>query len=94
MFEKFEKYWSEFSLILAIVVILDSHYKLQFVDWSYKKFYENDSYEFQRVKDNLFSLMMNILMLPKLSRLLVVVSHRLLVILTIKLMMRDPISWL
>ena len=56
MFEKFEKYWSEFSLILAIAVILDPRYKLQFVDWSYKKFYGNDSYEFQRVKDNLFSL--------------------------------------
>ena len=51
----FEKYWSEFSLILAIDVILDSHSKLQFVDWSYKKLYENDSNKFQRVKDNLFS---------------------------------------
>ena len=56
MFEKFEKYWSEFSLILAIAMILDPRYKLQFVDWSYKKLYRNDSYEFERVKDNLFSL--------------------------------------
>ena len=56
MFEKFEKYWFEFSLILAIAVILDPRYKLQFVDWSYKKLYRNDSYEFERVKDNLFSL--------------------------------------
>ena len=56
MFAKFEKYWSEFSLILAIAVILDPRYKLQFVDWSYKKLYGNDSYEFQRVKDTLFSL--------------------------------------
>ena len=42
-------------MILAIAVILDPRYKLQFMDWSYKKFYGNDSYEFQRVKDNLFS---------------------------------------
>ncbi|KAB2608159.1 zinc finger BED domain-containing protein RICESLEEPER 2-like [Pyrus ussuriensis x Pyrus communis] len=30
----FEKYWSEYSLILAVVVILDPRYKLEFVEMS------------------------------------------------------------
>ncbi|XP_021834815.1 zinc finger BED domain-containing protein RICESLEEPER 3-like [Prunus avium] len=32
---KFEKYWSEYSLILAIAIILDPRYKLHFVEWAY-----------------------------------------------------------
>ena len=51
----FEKYWSECSLILAITVVLDPRYKLQFVDWSYKKFYGNDSNKFQTVHINFAS---------------------------------------
>ena len=31
MFNEFEKYWFEFYFILIIAVILDSHYKLQFI---------------------------------------------------------------
>ncbi|OMO79155.1 hypothetical protein COLO4_24531 [Corchorus olitorius] len=38
MFAKFEKYWSDFSLILAIAVTLDPRYKLQFVEYSYQTF--------------------------------------------------------
>ncbi|XP_019189244.1 PREDICTED: zinc finger BED domain-containing protein RICESLEEPER 2-like [Ipomoea nil] len=56
MFAKFEKYWSAFSLILAIAVILDPRYKIHFVDWSYKKLYGHDSMEFKKVKESLFSL--------------------------------------
>nr|GMC60524.1 putative Zinc finger, BED-type [Ipomoea batatas] len=56
MFAKFEKYWSAFSLILAIAVILDPRYKIHFVDWSYKRLYGHDSMEFKKVKDSLFSL--------------------------------------
>ncbi|XP_019199709.1 PREDICTED: zinc finger BED domain-containing protein RICESLEEPER 1-like [Ipomoea nil] len=56
MFAKFEKYWFAFSLILAIAVILDPHYKIHFVDWSYKKLYGHDSMEFKKVKESLFSL--------------------------------------
>lgn len=55
MFEKFEKYWSEFSLILAIAVILDPRYKIQFVEWSYNKLYGHDS-RVKKVRDALFSL--------------------------------------
>lgn len=57
MIVKFEKYWSEFSLILAIAVVVDPRYKLQFVDWCYKKIYGfSNSVEFLRVKDKLFSI--------------------------------------
>nr|GMC86818.1 zinc finger BED domain-containing protein RICESLEEPER 2-like [Ipomoea batatas] len=56
MFAKFEKYWSAFSLILAIAVILDPRYKIHFVDWSYKRLYGHDSMEFKKVKESLFSL--------------------------------------
>lgn len=32
MYSKFEKYWCEYNIILAIVVILDPRYKVQFVE--------------------------------------------------------------
>lgn len=54
---KFEKYWSEFSVALAIAVIFDPHYKLQFVDFSYKMLYGNHcSHEFLTAREKLFSL--------------------------------------
>ena len=37
MYAKFTKYWSEFSLILAIAVVLDPCFKMQFVEFSYMK---------------------------------------------------------
>ncbi|XVF29147.1 hypothetical protein REPUB_Repub15cG0094700 [Reevesia pubescens] len=42
MLDKFDKYWSTFSLTLALAVILDPRYKLQFVEWSYTKLYGMD----------------------------------------------------
>ncbi|WOL05521.1 hypothetical protein Cni_G14250 [Canna indica] len=56
MLAKFAKYWSEFSVILSIAVILDPRYKLQFVDWSYKKLYGSHSREFETIQNKLFSL--------------------------------------
>ncbi|XP_060675775.1 zinc finger BED domain-containing protein RICESLEEPER 2-like [Ziziphus jujuba] len=57
MLKKFEKYWSEFSLILTIAVVVDPRYKLQFVDWCYRKIYgASGSSEFIRVKSKLFSI--------------------------------------
>ncbi|XP_062103715.1 zinc finger BED domain-containing protein RICESLEEPER 4-like [Humulus lupulus] len=39
MTEKFEKYWKDFSIILAIAVVLDPRYKFNFVDYAYTKVY-------------------------------------------------------
>ena len=39
MYEKFSKYWSEYSMILAMAVVLDPRYKLQYVEFTYKKLY-------------------------------------------------------
>ena len=52
----FEKYWSKYNLILAIVVILDLRYKIQCVEWGYTKFFGKDSFEFKRVHNTLISL--------------------------------------
>uniref|UniRef100_A0A2N9IUQ0 hAT-like transposase RNase-H fold domain-containing protein n=1 Tax=Fagus sylvatica TaxID=28930 RepID=A0A2N9IUQ0_FAGSY len=57
MLVKFEKYWSEFSGVLAIAVILDPRYKLRFIDFCYQKFYEvGGSYEYLKVREKLFAL--------------------------------------
>jgi hypothetical protein len=59
MLSKFEKYWSEFSIVLAIAVILDPRFKLHFIDFCYKKLYgESSSREFLLVRAKLFSLFM------------------------------------
>ncbi|PKU84895.1 Putative AC transposase [Dendrobium catenatum] len=57
MLAKFEKYWSDFSVILAIAVILDPWYKFNFFEWCYKRLYSGhyDS-EITKVKDKLSSL--------------------------------------
>jgi hypothetical protein len=57
MLSKFEKYWSSFSSVLAITVILDPHYKTPFVNFCYMKIYGVDnSDQFKDVRDKLFSL--------------------------------------
>lgn len=56
MLPKFEKYWSDFSLILTIAVVFDPRYKLQFVDFFYRKLYGSNSRQFLQVKEKLFSL--------------------------------------
>ncbi|KAI0489235.1 hypothetical protein KFK09_029077 [Dendrobium nobile] len=57
MLAKFEKYWSDFSVILAIAVILDPRYKFNFIEWCYKRLYSGhyDS-EIEKVKDKLSTL--------------------------------------
>uniref|UniRef100_A0A803NEY4 hAT-like transposase RNase-H fold domain-containing protein n=1 Tax=Chenopodium quinoa TaxID=63459 RepID=A0A803NEY4_CHEQI len=57
MYEKFGKYWSEFSTFMAVVVVLDPRYKLQCVNWGYMRIYGQHSVEyeleFSKVKDAL-----------------------------------------
>ena len=57
MLEKFLKYWSDFCTILTITVIFYPRYKLQFVEWAYKKVYGENSNELKKKnRENLFSL--------------------------------------
>lgn len=53
---KFNKYWSTYSTLLAIACILDPRYKIQFIEFCYKKIHGVDSLEFDMVKKKLFSL--------------------------------------
>jgi len=57
LFAKFEKYWSEFSTIMAIATILDPRYKYQFAEWAYKRVYgDGYSIELSLLKNKLFAL--------------------------------------
>jgi hypothetical protein len=57
MLSKFEKCWSEFSVVLALAAVLDPRYKLQLVNFYYSKLYGvNNSREYRHVRDKLVSL--------------------------------------
>ena len=57
MLVKFEKYWIEFSVVLAIAVVLDPRYKLPFIDWCYQKLYGYaSSLQYLKVHEKLFAL--------------------------------------
>jgi hypothetical protein len=58
MIFKFEKYWSEFSVVLAIAVVLDPRYKLRFVKYYYSKIYGDETTQFDIVKAKLTKLYM------------------------------------
>ncbi|KAL0011073.1 hypothetical protein SO802_006181 [Lithocarpus litseifolius] len=59
MLAKFEKYWLDFNVLLAIAVSLDPRYKLQFVDFCCKKLYGySGSPAYLNVREKLFSLFM------------------------------------
>jgi len=58
MISKFEKYWSEFNLVLAIAVILDPRYKLRLVKYYYTRIYGADSQEYENVTKTLTKLFM------------------------------------
>ena len=56
MYKKYYKYWGEFSVILAIALILGPRYKMTFVEFAYKKVYGIDSLELEIVRNKLISL--------------------------------------
>ncbi|KAK3225169.1 hypothetical protein Dsin_005031 [Dipteronia sinensis] len=56
MYKKYYKYWGEFSVILAIALVLDPRYKMTFVEFAYKKVYGIDSPELDNVRNKLLSL--------------------------------------
>jgi hypothetical protein len=52
MLSKFEKYWSEFSVVLALAIALDPRYKLELVNFCYSRLYGvNNSREYCHVRD-------------------------------------------
>jgi hypothetical protein len=59
MLSKFEKYWSEFSVVLALAAVLDPRYKLELVNLCYSRLYGvNNSREYCHVRDKLVYLFM------------------------------------
>jgi hypothetical protein len=59
MLSKFEKYWSEFSVVLTLAVALDPRYKLELVNFCYSRLYGvNNSMEYCHVRDKFVYLFM------------------------------------
>ena len=57
---KFDKYWSEFSTIMGIVVIFDPRYKFQVINWAFKKVYgETSDLELDLFKKSYFPCLMS-----------------------------------
>lgn len=53
---KFNKYWKDYSMILAIAVVFDPRYKTQFVEFSYKMLYGDDSVQIAKLHKTLKAL--------------------------------------
>ncbi|CAH1426266.1 unnamed protein product [Lactuca virosa] len=56
MWNKFNKYWADFNVLLAIVVVFDPRYKLSFIDFCYKKLYGEGSLQFKAIESALYEL--------------------------------------
>ncbi|KAJ4974867.1 hypothetical protein NE237_008041 [Protea cynaroides] len=59
MKKKFDKYWNEYSLILAIALVFEPRYKFTFMDWAFKNIAILDPLAYDmslRVKSELFKL--------------------------------------
>ncbi|KAL6521245.1 hypothetical protein OROGR_017814 [Orobanche gracilis] len=56
MLVKFNKYWSEFNVLLAVAVVFDPRYKFQLLEFSYQKLYGAGSKELGKVRETLFGL--------------------------------------
>ncbi|XP_024029605.1 zinc finger BED domain-containing protein RICESLEEPER 2-like [Morus notabilis] len=56
MWGKFQKYWSQFHLTLAIACVLDPRFKLRLIEFSYKKLYGDDCVECISMRSTLYSI--------------------------------------
>lgn len=57
MHEKFDKYWKDCSLVLAIAVVMDPRFKMKLVEFSYSKLYGEEASKYvEVVKDALHEL--------------------------------------
>ncbi|XP_052619610.1 zinc finger BED domain-containing protein RICESLEEPER 2-like [Lactuca sativa] len=56
MWNKFNKYWADFNVLLAIVVVFDPRYKLLFIEFCYKNLYGEGSSQFKAIESALYEL--------------------------------------
>ncbi|KAK4383694.1 Zinc finger BED domain-containing protein RICESLEEPER 1 [Sesamum angolense] len=57
MKQKFEKYWDECCLVLAIAVVFDPRFKMNLVEYFYSRIYGTEAHlHIQRVRDKLVNL--------------------------------------
>ncbi|KAL6144862.1 hypothetical protein ACLB2K_055552 [Fragaria x ananassa] len=63
LYEKFDRYWENCCLVLAIAVIMDPRYKKQFVDFTFSKIYGDNAETWVKlVDDGLHELFMEYMM--------------------------------
>ncbi|XP_064955920.1 zinc finger BED domain-containing protein RICESLEEPER 2-like [Musa acuminata AAA Group] len=52
MHEKFDKYWKDCSLVLALAVVMDPRFKMKLVEFSFSKIYGADSARYVKLVDD------------------------------------------
>lgn len=52
MHEKFDKYWKDCSLVLAIAVVMDPRFKMKYIEFSFSKLYGEEAPKYVKVVDD------------------------------------------
>ncbi|CAO2207686.1 unnamed protein product [Urochloa humidicola] len=52
MHERFDKYWKDCSLVLAIAVVMDPRFKMKLIEFSYSKIYGAEAAKYVKVVDD------------------------------------------